>query len=725
MPEFGDRFASLARTRAPDLWREIETREPRDPIEASSSQRVVVAVVAFLVAIAGIGIAAVTFEGSDQPAPAGAMANGPIYFRVGGADSGSRVESIEPDGTDRQVVFPEDSPVHYTRIDFSPDGSRIAFDNFLQGEYGIETADPDGTDVVRLTDGVNDSWASWSPDGTKILFSSTRYDPTIEGCLPGFPHEYRCPTDIYVMDADGSNVTRLTDDPAGEFMPRWSSNGSRIAFVREGDLRAGTYEAVYTMRPDGADVRQVSSGDGGSDFWPSWSPDGTRIVFAAIRNEDWGIWVVDADGSNEHLILGGTGAGYVDNPVWSPDGNLIAFVGNLAVDDYSPDDALYVMHPDRSGVTPIADAPGIGVAGDLAWQPVPIEQTSSPTPTPAISEPASVQVRVTTTRGVAAFPNAVAVGGGSVWVTAQDQDGSGAGEAIRLSPETGNVVARVPVRAVPGWEFGGAGIIVASGSVWVVGEIGASQTCCHAFVTRIDASTNQVIDEIELPGGQDFGNDVWVEGDAMYVLMFVDGATALELARLEVETHTTTWRVPIPGQWSQTVFVAGGSVWVLGTHPDAHGPIEVDTLYRLDPGTGAIIDQVPLPSTVFAYIPGVAPETVWFLTNDGIQRFDTASAGLVGDPIEPGPGCCGGPFVSDGAGGVWVVSSAGSADDRSIWHIDALGAVVASGTIQSREDFENMQGQSYAFDPASQTIWVQHYEDSVSRVQILVSSDGS
>ena len=56
--------------------------------------------------------------------------------------------------------------------------------------------------------------------------------------------------------------------------------------------------------------------------------------------------------------------------MWSPDGNLIAFVGNLTVDDYSPEDALYVMRPDGTGVTPIADAPGIGVAGDIAWQPM-------------------------------------------------------------------------------------------------------------------------------------------------------------------------------------------------------------------------------------------------------------------------------------------------------------------------------------------------------------------
>ena len=656
---------------------------------------------------------------SDSQDPA--KGNGPIYFRVGGADGGSQVESIEPEGSDRRVVFLEDSRVHYSRIAFSPDGTRIAFDNFLEGDYGIETADPDGSDIVRLTDGVNDSWASWSPDGTKILFSSTRYDPAIEGCLPGFPHEYRCPTDIYVMDVDGSNVVRLTDDPAGEFMPRWSPDGGLIAFVREGELRAGTYEAIYTMRPDGTNVRKISSGDRGSDFWPCWSPDGSQVVFAAIREEDWGLWVVNADGSSERSILGGTGAGYVDNPVWSPDGSLIAFVGNLAIDDYSPDDALYVMRPEGTGVTPIADAPGVGVAGDIAWQPIPIEQTSSPTPTQLISEPASVQVHITTTRGVAAFPSAVAVGGGGVWVTALDQDGSGAGEVIRLSPETGEVVARVPVRAAPGWEFGGAGITVANGSVWVVGEVGGGQTCCHAFVSRIDASTNEVTDQIELSGGQDFGNDVWVDGDAMYVLMFVDGASSLELAKVEIEGHSTAWRVPIPGQWSQTVFVAGGSAWVLGTHPDAHGPVEVDMLYRLDPGTGALIDQVPLPFASSAYIPSVAPETVWFRTNEGTQRFDALSGNLVGEPVRPGPGCCGGPFVSDGSGGVWVVSSAGADVDRSIWHIDGSGSIVASGTIPDRADFENMQGQSYAFDPLTQTIWVQHYEDSVSRVDIAVS----
>ena len=730
MADLDERFRSFSRTTTPDLWRDIELREPADLRPPGWGRRALAVAVAFCVAVVGIGLAAITFSGSKLPPPAAMPAegptNGPIYFRVGGGEGGSRIESIQPDGTGRHVVFPEDSPVRYSRIDFSPDGSRIAFDNFLSGEYGIETADPDGSDVVRLTDGVNDSWASWSPDGTKILFSSTRYDPSIGACEAGFPHEFRCPTDIFVMDADGTDVVRLTDDPAGEVMPVWSPDGGRIAFVREGDLATGTYEAIYSMAPDGTDVRQVSSADGGSDFWPTWSPDGFRIAFAAIRNEDWGIWVVGADGSNEHMILGGTGAGYVDDPVWSPDGRLIAFVGNMTVDDYSPNDALYVMNADGTAVTPIADAPGIGVAGDLAWQPIPAPaDETEPGPTPSISGPASVEVRVTTTNGVADFPSAVAAGEGGVWVTAPHQTELEPDQVIRLDPATGVVVSRIPLRTVPNWEFGGAGITVADGSVWVLGQVaGGDQRCCHAFVSRIDPATNAVIDEIGLPGdGRDLGNDVWVDGDAMYVLMFAGGGSSLELAKVDIASHELIWRAPVPGQWSQTVFVAGGSVWVLGTKPDADGAIEVDTLYRIDPGNGAVAGQVPLPFASAAYIPATEPDTIWFRTEDGVQRFDPTSASLVGDPISPGPGCCGGPFVSDGSGGVWVISSAGAQVDRAIWHIDASGAVVAMGTVPDRRDFEDMQGQSYAFDPATQTIWVQHYEDSVSRIEIGVSGN--
>jgi dipeptidyl aminopeptidase/acylaminoacyl peptidase len=238
----------------------------------------------------------------------------------------------------------------------------------------------------------------------------------------------------------------------------WSPDGSRIAFVRNTQGTPVMSPAIFTMNPDGTDVRQISSGVRGSDFWPSWSPDGTQVVFAAIRNEDWGIWVVDADGSNEHMILGGTGAGYVDNPVWSPDGNLIAFVGNLSVDDYSPDDALYVMRPDGTDVTPIADAPGIGVAGDLAWQPLPAPVvTVEPTPPPMDAE-------VVDTFAVGPDVRSVVFGEGSVWVATSNNDGSEGGRILRIDPETHEVQAEIPVEVIPTWEVGGGAMVVEGGA---------------------------------------------------------------------------------------------------------------------------------------------------------------------------------------------------------------------------------------------------------------------
>lgn len=727
MPDLESRFRSLARTAAPDLWPDAQRREPLPSPGRPAARRLLIAVTALAIAIAGFAVSVRAFTAgtsapgpaNSPPAPTGRSANGAIYYRVGGGDGPSRIEAVEADGTGQRVVFDGDPLLHVAQIAWSPDGSRIAYLDAIPAERGIYVADPDGSDPVRLTHGANDAWPSWSPDGSKIVFSSSADDPTLPTCEPGM--DFRCPTDVYAVDADGTDLTRLTHDPAPEYQPAWSPNGDRIAFVRSSGGTAGEAPLIFTMDVDGSDIRRASSGEGGSDFSPSWSPDGSRIAFVGFRFENTGIWLVDANGSNEHQVVGQDWYS-VQDPVWSPVGDLIAFTGSPSGGDAALYDELYVMDPDGADVRQLAEAPGWGVAGDIAWQPL-VAGSPPVEPSPVPSEPASVEVRVTTTHGIAEFPDAVVAGEGGVWVSAPRNDGSGAGDVVRLDPNTGDIVARIPVQALPGWEFGGAGMTVADGSVWVVGSIGAGPTCCTAFVTRIDPSTDAVSDEIEVPGQVLFGADVWVDGSSMYVLSFVEGGTSLELAKVDVATHAIEWRVPVPGQWSQTVFVAGGSVWVLGTHPDAHGPIEVDMLYRLDPASGALVDQIPFRTAI--YIPVLQADTIWFRTEDGAQRLDATSAEFIGEPVQPAPGCCTGAFVSDGADGVWVMSSPGAGVERSIWHIDSSGNVVVSGTIDDRQAFQDMEGQSYAFDPVTQTIWVQHYGDSVSRVEILpVASAG-
>jgi Tol biopolymer transport system component len=126
--------------------------------------------------------------------------------------------------------------------------------------------------------------------------------------------------DVYVMNADGSERTRLTTHPDEDFDPAWSPDGTRIAFRshRDGD------EEVYVMNADGS-VQTNLTNNPTSDYSPAWSPDGTQIAFASDRAGRSGndIWIMDADGANPVQIT--AIAGISEYPTWSPDGSRIAF----------------------------------------------------------------------------------------------------------------------------------------------------------------------------------------------------------------------------------------------------------------------------------------------------------------------------------------------------------------------------------------------------------------
>ena len=146
--------------------------------------------------------------------------------------------------------------------------------------------------------------------------------------------------EIYVMDADGSNQTNLTNNPAHDYAPAWSPDGTKIAFYRN----PGGNDDVYVMNADGTAQTNLTARPG-VDATPDWSPDGARIVFMSNKNStDGQIWVMDADGSNQNRL---TFSGAFDrDPAWSPDGNKIAFGSNR-----DGNDEIYVMNPDGSGQT--------------------------------------------------------------------------------------------------------------------------------------------------------------------------------------------------------------------------------------------------------------------------------------------------------------------------------------------------------------------------------------
>jgi TolB protein len=129
--------------------------------------------------------------------------------------------------------------------------------------------DPDGSNVVRLTDNpAQDLDPAWSPDGEHILFVSNRDDPD--------PDDYQSPDnkwEIYVMEVDGSNQTRLTNNLAFDIAARWSPDGRQIVFVstRNGDFGDFRDIRIYVMDADGSNPVRLT-GDSALEESPAWSP---------------------------------------------------------------------------------------------------------------------------------------------------------------------------------------------------------------------------------------------------------------------------------------------------------------------------------------------------------------------------------------------------------------------------------------------------------------------
>ncbi len=182
---------------------------------------------------------------------------------------------------------------YFVDLAWSPDGTKIAYAGWLDDDTDVYVMNADGTNRVNLSNylGAADRDPAWSPDGTKIAFTAFR---------DGNP-------EIYVMGADGSNPVRLTNHPGWDVLPAWSPDGTKIAFTTQLD---GNYE-IYVMDADGSNLVNLTN-DAGEQWDPAWSPDGTRIAFA----NDWDIYVMDADGSNTVNLTNSQAQEY--GPAWSP-----------------------------------------------------------------------------------------------------------------------------------------------------------------------------------------------------------------------------------------------------------------------------------------------------------------------------------------------------------------------------------------------------------------------
>ena len=190
-----------------------------------------------------------------------------------------------------------------------------------------------------------------TPAPSKILFVSTRDGKS----------------EIYVMNDDGSQVRRLTNDPLYNTSPRWSPDGRTIAFdvdLHSAGAGKGQQYDLFIMNADGSNQRNLTQHHPALDIKPSWSPDGHRLAFVSTRTQNGRreIFMMDiASGKVEQLTDSAKVDGYATNPSWSPDGKHIAY--ELAMAGKGRD--IYIMNADGKYARPF-----------LKWRIQPVEKNN-------------------------------------------------------------------------------------------------------------------------------------------------------------------------------------------------------------------------------------------------------------------------------------------------------------------------------------------------------------
>lgn len=272
----------------------------------------------------------------------------------------------------------------------SPFVGKIIFHSNFDGDNEIYLLTTD--ELVKLTNNEwDDEYPVWSPDGTKIAFTA---DP--KGNF-----------DIFIMEADGSNIKPVTSSPKDEIEPSWYPDGKKLNFTEEGkkllrshpkifmlDLKTGNQRRLMPEYSKAHGISRVSStgeiitftgkpglggwdvavfdldskeikylDEGGKSCRARFSPDGKKLAYVSSKADGKGdIWIMDSDGSSKKRVT------YRDDtydyfPVWSPDGRFIAF-NSSQQHDLKGDWKLFIIELETSKILPLFDSLGNDIFPD-------------------------------------------------------------------------------------------------------------------------------------------------------------------------------------------------------------------------------------------------------------------------------------------------------------------------------------------------------------------------
>ena len=236
---------------------------------------------------------------------------------------------VPPPITETDTPLPLIPPTEVSAPDPHLKAGRIAFTSYRDGPDGaIYVMNADGTQQTRLTNSVGgDRTPLWSPDGQRIAFVSFR---------DGHP-------EIYIMNADGTQQTRLTNSAksVGNWITSWLPDGRQIAFT---SYKNGSLDGTYIMNADGTGQTRLSSLTRGES--PVWSPDGQLIAFLSVNegSGDRNISIMSADGTEQTRLTDNTCC--VQVPAWSPDGKRLTFSSG-----WEGNYEVYVINADGTGQT--------------------------------------------------------------------------------------------------------------------------------------------------------------------------------------------------------------------------------------------------------------------------------------------------------------------------------------------------------------------------------------
>ena len=212
---------------------------------------------------------------------------------------GAELWLMDADGSNQHLVYGNPGVAGAYVPTFSPDSSKIAFSNDVDGDDEIYVINVDGTNLQQLTHNTaSDYGPDWSPDGTKIAFTRLQFGGRSHS-HPGIGDAASGIADIYVMNADGSNQTRLPGNGSGNFYPIWSPDGSQILYSRINGL-AGRNADIYVMNADGSNRIRLTNVPG-TDIATDWLPTATAArVTDRISLPQWTMTTAQASAEPRH-----------------------------------------------------------------------------------------------------------------------------------------------------------------------------------------------------------------------------------------------------------------------------------------------------------------------------------------------------------------------------------------------------------------------------------------